>query len=344
MIRLEHISKVFESKHGNVHALKDVSMTIEKGKIFGIIGFSGAGKSTLIRCMNLLERPTSGKVLVDGEDLMNLSSKELREKRKKMGMIFQHFNLLNQRNVFDNIAFPLKHEKLSKQELEAKVNSLLELVGLLDKKKAYPSQLSGGQKQRVAIARALASDPNVLLCDEATSALDPQITHSILSLLKDINRKTGITIVMITHEMAVIKEICDEVAVMENGVVVEQGSIVDIFAKPKEKMTQNFVNMAASVNRIYTLMEEGNPLTKLKDGETMAMLHYNADNTSQALISKVSREFEVDCTIIFGNIEVLKDKPVGSLVVVFSGSKEGIQNAIKCLNEQGVEVEVIQSC
>ena len=344
MIRLEHVSKTFTSKHGSVEALKDVSLTIEKGKIFGIIGYSGGGKSTLIRCMNLLERPSAGKVWVDGEDLMTLNAKQLREKRRKMGMIFQHFNLLRQRNVFDNVAFPLKHEKLSKQQVETKVNDLLALVGLADKKYAYPSQLSGGQKQRVAIARALACDPSVLLCDEATSALDPQITHSILALLKDINRKTGITIVIITHEMAVIKEICDEVAVMENGVIVETGSIVDIFAKPKEKMTQDFVNMAASVNRIYTLIEEGNPLTELKSGETMAMLRYNADNTSQALISKISREYGVDSNIIFGNIEVLKDKPIGSLVVVFSGSSVGITHAMQCLHEKGVEVEVIRSC
>ena len=218
MIYLKNICKTFiDDNKKEVHAVNDVSLTINDGDIFGIIGFSGAGKSTLVRCINLLERPTSGTVEVDGKDLTKLSEKELRESRKKIGMIFQHFNLFPSRTIFGNVAFPLQGSGLSKEEIAAKVRNLLELVGISEKENAYPSQLSGGQKQRVAIARALANDPDILLCDEATSALDPQTTKAILDLLKDLNKKLGITIVVITHEMAVVKEICNKVAVMEKG-------------------------------------------------------------------------------------------------------------------------------
>ena len=218
MIYLKNICKTFiDDNKKEVHAVNDVSLTINDGDIFGIIGFSGAGKSTLVRCINLLERPTSGTVEVDGKDLTKLSEKELRESRKKIGMIFQHFNLFPSRTIFGNVAFPLQGSGLSKEEIAAKVRNLLELVGISEKENAYPSQLSGGQKQRVAIARALANDPDILLCDEATSALDPQTTKAILDLLKDLNKKLGITIVVITHEMAVVKEICNKVAVMERS-------------------------------------------------------------------------------------------------------------------------------
>ena len=234
MIELSHISKEFVSGKRTVHAVQDVSLTIDKGEIFGIIGFSGAGKSTLVRCINLLERPTSGKVIVDGQDMLSLSAKELRQARKKIGMIFQHFNLMPSRTVFSNVAYPLQGQGLSKQAIQNKVRKLLKLVDIADKETAYPSQLSGGQKQRVAIARALANDPKVLLCDEATSALDPQTTKAILTLLKDLNQKLNLTIVMITHEMAVVKEICDHVAIMEHGQVVEQGEVFSLFADPKQ--------------------------------------------------------------------------------------------------------------
>ena len=227
MITLEHVSKTFTTKSGYVHAVKDVSLQINEGEIYGIIGFSGAGKSTLVRCINLLERPQEGKVIVDGKDLLSLDSAQLRSTRKKIGMIFQHFNLMRLRTVAQNVAFPLKKSGLSKEEIHRKVQELLALVDLSEKANVYPSQLSGGQKQRVAIARALANDPKVLLCDEATSALDPQTTHSILKLIKDINQKLHLTVVLITHEMGVVKEICDRVAVMEDGRIVEEGSIVD---------------------------------------------------------------------------------------------------------------------
>ena len=239
MIRLEHVSKTFTTKSGYVHAVKDISLDINEGEIFGIIGFSGAGKSTLVRCMNLLERPEEGSVIVDDKNLLELDGAQLREMRKKIGMIFQHFNLMRSRTVAQNVAFPLKKSGLSKEEIRQKVMELLELVDLSEKANVYPSQLSGGQKQRVAIARSLANDPKVLLCDEATSALDPQTTHSILKLIKDINRKLNLTVVLITHEMGVVKEICDRVAVMEDGHIVEEGSIVEVFTHPQAKVTKN---------------------------------------------------------------------------------------------------------
>ena len=247
MIELTHVSKDFGKGQQEVHAVRDVSLSIDKGEIFGIIGFSGAGKSTLVRCINLLERPTAGTVMVDNKDLTALSARELRQARKKIGMIFQHFNLMPSRTVAGNVAYSMRGSGLSRKETADKVARLLELVGIGDKANAYPSQLSGGQKQRVAIARALANDPNVLLCDEATSALDPQTTRSILYLLKHLNETLGITIVLITHEMAVVKEICSRVAVMEHGSVVEQGDIFSIFISPKQPVTQDFIRTTSNL-------------------------------------------------------------------------------------------------
>ena len=234
MIKLENVTKTYAGK-ASVQALKGINLTIDDGEIFGIIGKSGAGKSTLIRCINMLEKPTSGSVTIDGDELTKMNEHQLRNERKNIGMIFQHFNLLSSRNVYDNIAFPLELAGVSKEGIKKKVSQLLELVDLTDRQYNYPSQLSGGQKQRVGIARALASDPKVLLCDEATSALDPQTTKSILELLKDINQRLGITIVIITHEMTVIKEICNRVAVIEGGVIKEQGRVVDIFTNPQSE-------------------------------------------------------------------------------------------------------------
>ena len=344
MIRIEHVSKVFDTAAGNVHAVNDVSLTINDGEIFGIIGFSGAGKSTLVRCINLLERPTSGNVFIDQDELTSLSEKALRSVRKKIGMIFQHFNLMRSRTVYQNIAFPLKGSGLSKSELDKKILSLLELVDLKEKKDAYPSQLSGGQKQRVAIARALANDPKVLLCDEATSALDPQTTKSILRLLKQVNDKLGITIVLITHEMAVIKEVCDRVAVMENGKVVEEGSILDIFCKPQATVTKNFIASTSNVSRVYEMVEEETPLTTLHPGQSLVKLNYDAVNTSKALISEISRQFDVDTNIIFGNVEIIKNSPLGDLVVIFDGKPENIEKAIAYMEKHDVKVEVLKQC
>ena len=342
MIQLEHISKSFVTASGTVHAVQDVNLQIGEGEIFGIIGFSGAGKSTLVRCINLLQRPTEGRVIVDGEDLTAMDLKKLREVRKKIGMIFQHFNLMRSRTVFQNIAFPLKKSGLSKAEKEKKIESLLELVGLSDKKDAYPSQLSGGQKQRVAIARALANDPKVLLCDEATSALDPQTTQSILKLLKQVNETLGITIVLITHEMAVVKDICDRVAIMEQGRVVEEGDTVSVFSHPKEAMTKDFIDTASNLGKIHDLIAEGHSLTEIQPGEQMVLLTYSGSNAGQPLISALAEKFSVSANIIYGNIDYLKGKPLGKLVVTLSGEKEAMDQAIDYIRSLGVEMEVMK--
>ncbi len=343
MIYLKNICKTFiDDNKKEVHAVNDVSLTINDGDIFGIIGFSGAGKSTLVRCINLLERPTSGTVEVDGKDLTKLSEKELRESRKKIGMIFQHFNLFPSRTIFGNVAFPLQGSGLSKEEIAAKVRNLLELVGISEKENAYPSQLSGGQKQRVAIARALANDPDILLCDEATSALDPQTTKAILDLLKDLNKKLGITIVVITHEMAVVKEICNKVAVMEKGRVVEEGDVFSIFANPQEALTQNFIKTTSNLRKIEDLVNEGSSVVDLKPGELIVRLSYIEKNISEPLISAMTYKFNVILNIIFANIEIIQDAPIGGTVAIMSGKSEDIDAALDYLRDKNVGVEVIK--
>ena len=323
MIELSHISKEFVSGKRTVHAVQDVSLTIDKGEIFGMIGFSGAGKSTLVRCINLLERPTSGKVIVDGQDMLSLSAKELRQARKKIGMIFQHFNLMPSRTVAGNVAYPLRGSGLSRQQIAEKVQRLLDLVGIGDKAEAYPKQLSGGQKQRVAIARALANDPNVLLCDEATSALDPQTTKAILQLLKHLNETLGITVVIITHEMAVVKEICHRVAVMEHG-------------------TKNFIHTTSNLRKIEELIAEDSPVVKLNPGELIVRLSYIQRNVSEPLISTVSRKFDIVLNIIFSDIAIVQNAPIGGTVAIISGSRDQITQAIAYLSEKNVGVEVIK--
>lgn len=342
MIRLEHVDKIFNTAAGSVHAVRDVSLQIEDGEIYGIIGFSGAGKSTLVRCINLLERPSSGKVFIDDVELTALDEKKLREVRRKIGMIFQHFNLLRSRTVYQNIEFPLRKSKLSKAEKDAKISSLLELVGLSEKRDAYPSQLSGGQKQRVAIARALANDPKVLLCDEATSALDPQTTQSILKLLARVNKEMGIIIVLITHEMAVVKDICDRVAVMEEGAVVESGNTVDVFSRPGEEITRNFIETASNIRKIHDLIADENELTKINAGDQMLLLTYSGSNAGEPLISYLSRAYGINANIIYGNIDFLKGKPLGKLVVTLSGEAEQMRQAREYIDSLGVEVEVIK--
>ncbi len=340
MITLTHVSKIFPGGESGVHAVQDVSLHIAPGEIFGIIGYSGAGKSTLVRCINLLERPTQGTVTVDGRELTALSEKELRQERRKIGMIFQQFNLMTARTVAQNVAFPLKDSGLSKEETAAKVTQLLELVGLPDKAGSYPSQLSGGQKQRVAIARALASDPKVLLCDEATSALDPQTTASILRLIRDINRRTGITVVVITHEMAVVKEICHRVAVMEKGRVVETGDVFSLFSAPKEPVTRSFVSTTSNLSKAEEFIAEGAPLVALSPGQVIARLTFARGNVGEAAISQLSRQFGVDANIIFANVDILEGTPLGGLVVIFSGERVG--EAIAWLSEKNVVVEVLK--
>lgn len=340
VIKLDHISKTFGSEESGVHAVRDVSLQIAPGEIFGIIGYSGAGKSTLVRCINLLERPTAGTVTVDGQELTRMPERELRQERKKISMIFQLFNLMPSRTVAQNVAFPLRDSGLSREATAAKVRELLELVGLPDKADSYPSQLSGGQKQRVAIARALASDPKVLLCDEATSALDPQTTQSILRLIKDINARTGITVVVITHEMAVVKEICHRVAVMDAGHVVEEGSVFEVFSNPQQSVTRSFIATTSNLSKIEELIAANDPIVAVKPGEIVARLNYGQSNVSEATISEVSRRFNVDVSIVFGNVEIIGGQPLGGLVAILSG--ERITEAVKYLSECNVMVEVLK--
>ncbi len=341
MITLEGITKTYGDKVNYVSALNNVSLQVEQGDIFGIIGYSGAGKSTLIRCINLLERPDSGKVVVNGVELTSLSQSQLRKRREKIGMIFQHFNLMARRNVFSNVAYPLKGKGLSKKEVEEKVLNLLRLVGIEDKAKAYPSQLSGGQKQRVAIARALANDPDVLLCDEATSALDPQTTRSILNLLKSINEKLNLTIVIITHQMDVIKEVCNKVAVMENGVVVETGAVLDIFFNPKAKITKEFVASTMGYEDIEGFLEYDTPPKNNNDFKSLAKISFMGKKTSQAFISKISIDYQVYASILFGNIENVQGVPLGNLIISISGSEEKVNCALGYLLENNIRVEVL---
>lgn len=341
MIRLENISKRFETEGGTVEAVKNINLHMEKGKIYGIIGSSGAGKSTLVRCLNLLERPGEGKVYIEDTELTSLSDKELREKRKKIGMIFQHFNLFASRTVFQNVAYPLHKSGLSKEQIKGKVNELLELVGLLDKAKTYPSQLSGGQKQRVAIARALANDPHILLSDESTSALDPQTTKSILKLLKELNEKFHITVVIITHEMQVVKEICDKVYVMEDGEVVEEGDVFHVFANPEKKITREFVDSTSNLSKIHDFIDKQISATQLSPGECILRFRYIERSASEALVSQLSRQFDLDINIIFGNIELIGENPIGGLVSIVKGEANNIRNAVTYLKEKNVGVEVI---
>lgn len=342
MIDLKNVSKTFVDSNKEVHAVQNVSLTINDKDIFGIIGFSGAGKSTLVRCINLLERPTSGTVEVDGQDLTKLSNKELRQTRKKIGMIFQHFNLMPSRTIFGNVAYPLKGSGLSKQQIKDKVHELLELVGISEKENAYPSQLSGGQKQRVAIARALANDPKILLCDEATSALDPKTTKSILKLLQKLNQTLGITVVIITHEMAVVKEICNRVAVMEYGKVVEEGEVFSVFAAPKEKLTKDFIKTTSNLQKIEDLISANSPVTAIKPGELIVRLTYIEKNMSEPLISTVTQKFGVILNIIFADVEIVQNAPIGGTVAIISGKSENIDEALNYLIEKNVGVEVVK--
>lgn len=342
MIQFKNISKTFESKTGIVHAVKDVNLEINSGEIFGVIGYSGAGKSTLVRLINLLERPTQGSIYISGKDITQFNESQLRERRKKIGMIFQQFNLLSARNVFENIALPLKRQGLSKEEIHDKVIGLLELVGILDKAKAYPSQLSGGQKQRVAIARALANDPDILLCDEATSALDPQTTKTILKLIKDLNEKLKLTVVVITHEMEVVKEICDRVAVMEDGNVVELNTVQNIFSNPQENITREFINSTSNLNKLSDLIQNESEVIQLQAYEKLLRIDFIGESTSDAIISKISKEYDTEASIIFANVEVIKDEILGSMVIKLSGESNNQDAAIKHLAEIGIKVEVIK--
>ena len=339
MIELKNIIKTYAD---DVHALRGINLRIERGTIYGIVGLSGAGKSTLIRCINLLERPTSGEVIIDGHDLTAMNESELREERRHIGMIFQHFNLLSSATVYDNVAFPLKLAGKSMDEIRPKVTELLALVGLADKADAYPSHLSGGQKQRVGIARALANDPKVLLCDEATSALDPQTTKSILTLIRDINRRMGLTVVVITHEMQVIKDICDRVAVIDGGVIAEEGDVVDVFTAPREPITQEFISVLLS-NELPTAFR-GNPIeeTPSRDSYMLLRLTFLGERADDPVLADMIRLFpDVEVTMLFGTLDQIKELPFGRMIIGIRGERSEIESVISYLSAQHLKQEVI---
>lgn len=343
IIELKDICKKFGEGAESFYAADNVSLSIKRGEIFGIIGFSGAGKSTLVRYINLLGRPDSGSVTVNGKDMLALSPKELRAARKKIGMIFQHFNLLKSRTVAENVAFPLKGSGLSKGQTAEKVRELLEFVEIGDKAECYPSQLSGGQKQRVAIARALANSPEILLCDEATSALDPTTTKSILRLLKRLNSTLGLTVVIITHQMEVIKEVCDRVAVMEKGRVVEQGDVFDIFAKPQNEVTRRFIKSTSNLSRIDELIQENSPVVALNPGEKLVRFSFIERNAAEPLISSLSRIFDITINIIFADLEIIRGASIGGTVAIISGQERSIERALTYIKDFHVGVEVLKN-
>ncbi len=342
MIKLKNICKTYMLAGQPVEAVKNVTLTINNEDIFGIIGFSGAGKSTLVRCINLLERPTSGQVLIDGKDITQFSAKELRAARRKIGMIFQHFNLMPSRTVLDNVVYALRGSGLSRAQMREKALKLLSLVEIADKAEAYPSNLSGGQKQRVAIARALANDPDILLCDEATSALDPQTTKQILSLLKKLNAEFGITIVLITHEMAAVKEICSRTAVMDHGSVIEEGETFSVFADPQAKLTKDFIATTSNLKKIHALLEDCPAAVPLNENDIVVKLTYTERSVSEPLISAVTQKFGVLLNIVFADVDIVQGAPIGGTVAVISGSREKITEAVKYLIDKNVAVEVIK--
>lgn len=340
MIKLENISKTFIHNKQPICALKDINLHVPAGQIFGVIGKSGAGKSTLIRCVNLLERPTSGKVIVDNQDITTLSNRMLIQTRRKISMIFQHFNLLSSRTVFENIALPLEFIGLPKKKITPKVNQLLELVGLQDKWNVYPANLSGGQKQRVAIARALANDPKVLLCDEATSALDPETTRSILELLKDINQKLGLTILLITHEMDVVKQICDQVAVISQGELVEQSTVGEIFSHPKNEVTQQFIQSTLHLDIPDDYLQKLSPIPQ--DGlYPLLRLKFAGVSVDTPCLSQAAKEFNIDNNIISAQMDYAGGIKFGIMLTEMIGNSQNTQNAIKFLQTNNITVEVL---
>lgn len=347
MIQLDHIDITFHQKKRVIEAVKDVTLHINQGDIYGIVGYSGAGKSTLVRVINLLQQPTKGSITIDGELIFDqgkvqLSANSLREKRRDIGMIFQHFNLMAQKTARENVAFALRHSRLSKAERERKVTELLELVGLSERADNYPAQLSGGQKQRVAIARALANDPKILISDEATSALDPKTTKQILALLQELNRRLGLTIVMITHEMQIVKDICHRVAVMQQGTLIEEGSVLDIFSNPREPLTQEFIKTATGIDEALEKINQQDIVKELPANAILAQLKYAGTSTDEPLLNQIYRQFEVTANILYGNIEILDQVPVGEMIVVFEGAAASIEAAEKALHEAGVDVTILK--
>lgn len=358
MISIRGLKKSFRMEQQYVHAVNGVDLDIAEGEIFGVVGYSGAGKSTLVRCINFLEIPDEGSITIKGFGTFTarqsklyhtpegggteapVTQQELRQLRRSIGMIFQHFNLLDRSTVFENVAYPLRYTGISKEEIEQRVKELLELVDLSDKIDSYPAELSGGQKQRVAIARALANNPKILLSDEATSALDPEVTESILKLLKDLNRKLGLTVILITHEMAVVRSICDQMAVMELGKIVESGNVYDVFADPHAASTRRFVNASFGLSNLDKLTESG-VITMTPDSK-LVRLTFNRDSVGEALISEVSRKFKISLNIVLANVEILQDAPLGALIVLAKGDPADVQRALDYITSCNVKVEVLR--
>lgn len=340
MIEIKNLTKIYHTAHQDILALDDVSLSVKRGEIFGIIGLSGAGKSTLIRCINMLEKPTRGSIMVDGQDITLLKQQQLRTARQKIGIIFQQFNLLSSRTVFDNVKFPLEITGIPAQAARQRVEQLLDMVGLTDKARVYPEQLSGGQKQRVGIARALANDPKILLSDEATSALDPQTTRSILKLLKDINRQLNLTILLITHDMNVIKQICDRVAVINNSRIEEVGDVLSIFSNPQTPTAQSFIKAIINKDdpqeyRKDLIKQHGDKYSRL------IRVSFIGASAGDPVISAMIKRFDVDANILHGNIDRVKDVPFGHLTLELIGSRSGVERSMSFLQDNGLDIEVL---
>ena len=339
MIEFIDVDKTYPGSETPVHALDNINFKVDAGEIYGVVGYSGAGKSTLIRCVNQLESVSEGKVIVDGKDLTALTPSELRVTKKRIGMIFQHFNLLNSKTIYTNVAMPLILNKTPKNEIKARVTELLDFVGLSDKASQYPDQLSGGQKQRVGIARALATNPSILLCDEATSALDPQTTESILELLRKINKEYNITILLITHEMSVIRDVCHKVAVMENGKIIERGSVFDVFSNPETETGRRFVNTVMQTelpNYVQDLVQES-------DGQHIYRINFINQLAVKPYLSQISKLYDLDVNVLFGNITELQGIPFGNLIVQFDGSAPDLEKALLYLEENNVHYSEVNT-
>lgn len=339
LIELENITVEFPKNNGTIRAVDNISLKVNESEIYGVIGYSGAGKSTLIRTINLLERPISGSVKVDGEDLMKLSKKELLSRRKKIGMIFQHFNLMKNLTCLENVIFPIKKDKnMTKLEKRERALKLLERVNLLEYQDSYPSSLSGGQKQRVAIARALAGNPKILLCDEATSALDPKTTLEILELLKSLNEEFNLTIVIIAHQMEVVKEVCDKVAFMEDGKIVEEGHITDLFTAPKSELGEKFMRSVNQTNVALRNIREDKGLREAVKKGRLSLMTYKGGAATEPIVVSFYEKFSVYTNILFGNLEYIAKTSIGNLIVVFEGEEENIEKLFQYCKEKGVYV------
>ena len=343
MIQVKNLSKTFQTREGTVEALRNIDLTVEAGDIYGIIGMSGAGKSTLVRCLNYLERPTAGTVIVQGRELGTLSDKELRKMCSSIGMIFQNFNLLMQRNVMDNVTFPLEIQGTGKEQARQKARTLLETVGLSEKAAAYPAQLSGGQRQRVAIARALACDPKILLCDEATSALDPQTTQQILQLLKKINQETGITIVIITHQMSVVREICRNVAIVENGQIVEQGLVEEIFTHPKSRAARQLVIEGKDPDQWEEPAQKGAGELPILEENRKIRIVFSSNDSKEPVVANMVLKFGTPVNILKADTKDLNGTARGEMILGLNGSRELEDEMIQYLIDRGLAVEEVQS-